>query len=322
LAKSKTKRRPASPRPVQHPHRVDPQRTGPSRTLWLAAASPLILAVVILAIWLPSRSGDSSSSSPAAPSAEVAASLPNTPDYHSLLVDPNDPEHVWLGTHVGLFESTDGGRTWSETGLGGQDAMNLARSRSQTVWAAGHLMFAKSTDGGASWSNVTPKGLPSLDIHGFAVDPRAPRHLYAAIAGEGLYESTNAAVSFSLVSEEVGASVMALAVSRDGRILAGDMQQGLLVSVDGGNSWRGVLAEGLMGLTINPKRPALMLATGPSGISLSSDGGSSWRIVQPVPDGAGPVAWAPGRPRVAYAVGFDNVLYKTINGGRSWQVVT
>jgi photosystem II stability/assembly factor-like uncharacterized protein len=323
MATSKTNRKARSPRPVQHPQRAAPPRRGPSRLLWLAAASPLILAVAILAIWLPSRGGDSSSSaSPAASPGEVAASLPNTPDYHSLLIDQRDADHLWLGTHYGLFESTDGGRTWSEAGLGGQDAMNLARSRSQTVWAAGHLMFAKSTDGGASWSNVNPAGLPSLDIHGFAVDPQNPRHLYAAVAGEGLYESTNAAASFSLVSKQVGPAVMALAVSPEGAILAGDMQQGLLVSQDRGSTWTGVLGEGLMGLTINPKRPARVLATGSSGVSLSSDGGSTWRVVQQVPDGAGPVAWAPSRPSVAYAVGFDQVLYKSVNGGRSWQAVT
>ncbi len=321
MAASKTKRKTASARPVQHPKRAAPERRGPSRLLWLAAAGPLILAVVILAIWLPGRGDESTPSAPAVQ--EVAASLPNTPDYHSLLIDPQAPEHLWLGTHAGLYESTDGGRTWSEAGLGGQDAMNLARGRrSQTVWAAGHGMFAKSTDGGASWSNVTPKGLPSLDIHGFTVDPRDPRHLYAAVAGQGLFQSTDAGASFSLVSQTVGPAVMALAIAPDGRIFAGDMEQGLLVSRNAGASWTGVLGEGLVGLTINPKRPARIIATGSSGVSLSKDGGSTWRVVQTIPDGAGPVAWAPSRPQIAYAVGFDRVLYKSMNSGASWQPVS
>jgi photosystem II stability/assembly factor-like uncharacterized protein len=322
MAASKAKRKAASPRRVQHPKRVASERNGASRLLWLAAASPLILAAAIAAIWLPGRGNDSSTRGPSALAVQKAASLPDTPDYHSLLIDQQDPEHLWLGTHYGLYESTDGGRTWSEAGLGGLDAMNLGRSRSATVWAAGHMMFAKSTDGGASWSNVVPDGLPSLDIHGFAVDPRNPRHLYAAVAGQGLYQSTDAAASFSLVSKTVGPAVMALAIAPDGRILAGDMHQGLVVSQNGGTSWRGVLSEGVMGLTINPKRPARMLATGSSGVSLSTDGGSTWRVVQPIPDGAGPVAWAPSAPKAAYAVGFDRVLYKSVNGGASWQPIS
>src|SRR5256885_1958440 len=134
MATSKTKRKAASPRPVRHPKRAATERKGPSRLLWLVAASPLILAAPIAAIWLPGRGNDSSAGDPSAPAAQAAASLPDTPDYHSLLIDQQDPEHLWLGTHYGLYESTDGGRTWSEAGLGGQDAMNLDRSRSQTVW--------------------------------------------------------------------------------------------------------------------------------------------------------------------------------------------
>jgi photosystem II stability/assembly factor-like uncharacterized protein len=322
MATSKTKRKAASPRPVKHPRRAARGRSGPSRLLWFAAASPLIVAAAIAAIWLPGRDNDSSTRGPSAPAVQATASLPDTPDYHSLLIDQQDSRHLWLGTHYGLYESTDGGRSWSEAGLNGLDAMNLGRSRSQTVWAAGHNMFAKSIDGGASWSNVVPNGLPTLDIHGFAVDPRNPRHLYAAVAGQGLYQSTDAAGSFSLVSKSVGPAVMALAIAPDGRILAGDMHQGLLESRNGGSSWTGVLSEGLMGLTINPKRPTRMLATGSSGVSLSTDGGSSWRVVQPIPDGAGPIAWAPSQPKVAYAVGFDRVLYKSMNAGASWQPVS
>ena len=324
MAKSKTKPKVPPSRPVQRPQRMAPRRGGPSRLLWLAAASPLILAVAILVTWLPSRGNDLSSASPdGGVEASTAASLPSTPDYHSLLIDQRDPDQLWLGTHYGLYESTDGGRTWSEAGLGGQDAMNLARiRRSRTVWAAGHLMFAKSIDRGVTWSNLDPEGLPTLDIHGFAADPKDPRHVYAAVAGQGLYQSTNEAASFSLVSKTVGPSVMALAVAPDGRILAGDMEQGLLVSGNGGASWTRVLGERLMGLTINPKRPARLLATSSSGVSLSTDGGSSWGVVQPIPAGAGPVAWAPSRPRIAYAVGFDRVLYKSANGGAFWEPVT
>ena len=85
MATSKTKRKAASPRPVQHPKRAAPERRGPSRLFWLAAASPLILAAAIFAIWFPSRGNESAPNAPVAQ--EAAASLPNTPDYHSLLIE-------------------------------------------------------------------------------------------------------------------------------------------------------------------------------------------------------------------------------------------
>jgi photosystem II stability/assembly factor-like uncharacterized protein len=188
------------------------------------------------------------------------------------------------------------------------------------VWLAGHQVFKKSGDGGATWSDVRPAGLPSLDIHGFAVDPRNARILYAAVAGQGLYRSGDGGRSFSLASDQVGGNVMALAVLPDGRILAGDMQQGLLESSDGGASWSQRLRAQVMGLAVNPTDPKRLLTTG-AGIALSTDAGRSWRSVLDLPDGAGPVAWARSNPKLAYAVGFNRTLYRSGDGGKTWSAV-
>jgi len=225
-----------------------------------------------------------------------------------------------LGTHVGLYVSSDGGGHWRFEALSGDDAMNLARPAGATVWLAGHQVFKKSSDGGATWSDVRPAGLPSLDIHGFAVDPRNPKVLYAAVAGEGLYRSRDGGRSFALASDQVGGNVMALAVVPDGRILAGDMRQGLLQSSDGGASWKQILRAQLMGLAVNPSDPKRLLAAG-AGIALSTDGGRSWRSVLDLPDGVGPVAWSQSDPNLAYAVAFNRTLYRSGDGGKSWSAV-
>ena len=202
----------------------------------------------------------------------------------------------------------------------GDDAMNLARPSGRTIWLAGHQVFKKSTDGGASWTDVGPTGLPGLDIHGFTVDRRHTRTLYAAVAGKGLYRSRDGGRSFQLVSGDVGGNVMALAVLPDGRILAGDMQQGLLVSRDGGRSWQQAFGAQVLGLAVNPVDPSRLLATG-GGIALSTDTGRTWRSVLDLPDGAGPVAWSKTDPKLAYVVGFDRTLYRSTDGGESWHAV-
>jgi photosystem II stability/assembly factor-like uncharacterized protein len=198
--------------------------------------------------------------------------------------------------------------------------MNLARPTAQTIWLAGHEVFKKSSDGGATWSDVRPAELPSLDIHGFAVDPRNSRTLYAAVAGQGLYRSRDAGRSFALASNDVGGNVMALAVLPDGRILAGDMQQGLVESSNGGASWKPTLRAQLMGLAVNPRDPKRVLAAG-AGIALSTNGGRSWRSVFDLPEGVGPIAWAQSDRNVAYAVGFDRRLYRSRDSGETWSVV-
>ena len=247
--------------------------------------------------------------------------LPHTPDYHSLLVDLHDPSRLVLGTHNGLFRSTDGGRTWRRAQLEGKDAMNLARVGAPTIWAAGHHVLVRSTDGGATWADVRPRGLPGLDVHGFAVDPAHQRTVFAAIAGQGLYRSTDGGETFALRSRDVGPGVFAIAVLPGGRVLVGDLQQQALVeSVDGGTTWRTLVHAGILGLGVDPGDGSRILAAGP-GVLLSTDSGKTWRQTLRIDRGAGPIAWAPSDPRRAYVVGLDRVLYTTVDAGETWAAV-
>lgn len=301
-------------RPVQAPKARTGKkaRTTPRRAMVIVAGAAWIIAalVTILAV---TRGGGGE---PAQPPPQ---GLPNTPDYHSLNLSANDPRVILLGTHQGLYRSTDGGRSWHFAAIGGQDAMNLARSGDAALWAAGHNVLARSTDGGRSWTDVRPSGLPSLDLHGFTTDPRRPTTLFAAVAGRGLYLSTDNARTFRRASD-IGGSVMALAITPRGELFAGDMQRGLLASPDGGRTWREALNAQIMGLAVNPADPDRILATG-TGVFLSTDGGRRWREQLEVPDGAGPVAWAPSDPDVAYVIGFNRLMYRSADRGETWRVV-
>ncbi|MDQ2982947.1 MAG: YCF48-related protein [Actinomycetota bacterium] len=300
-------------RPVQAPQERAP--TQASRLGRLVALVGLIAFVAAgVLVYAATRSDKTSPASD-------ATGLPDTPDYHSLLVGPTSRD-ITLGTHYGLYQSSDGGRHWKEEGLSGQDAMNLARGESQVVWEAGHNLLAKSTDRGQTWNDVRPAGLPSLDLHGFAVDARNRSILYAAVAGIGLYGSRDGGASFTAQSRDVGGAVMALAATPDGTLLAGDMQQGLLARNEHSAQWKRVLGAQVMGLAVNPARPRQILAGGTGGIFLSSDGGKHWRRTQAISDGAGPVAWSSQQPNIAYAVGLDRELYTSNDAGETWTVVT
>jgi photosystem II stability/assembly factor-like uncharacterized protein len=317
--RTKKQRRAQKRQQLQKTQRVAQEKKLTERrgALAIAAASVLLaLAAMVGILYAATRGSGESSEGGRAP-----AALPDTPDYHSLLVTPTDANSIALGTHNGIYRSSDGGRTWEAASLAGQDAMNLARATRSVVWAAGHDVLAKSEDGGQTWQDVLPNGLSSFDVHAFAVDPTDPRTLYAAIAGQGLFRSRDGGRSFGPISRKVGSGVMALAVTPNGRILAGEMEAGLMVSADGGKTWKRTLEEGLMGLAVNPKDPRRILATGP-GILLSRDGGTTWIESFSVGAGAGPVAWAPSDPKTAYVVGFDQVLYKTTDGGETWKAVT
>ncbi len=280
--------------------------------IWVAVGALAVVGGILLA----KRQAESGSTQVAPP----ATGLPNTPDYHSLLVSPEDPRRIVLGTHAGLYESSDGGRTWRKGKLAGNDAMNLVRTTRGRVWAAGHNVLFASDDAGTTWEEVRPSGLPNLDLHGFAADPRRSDVVYAAAAGEGLYRSADGGRKFALISREVGGGVFGLAVTPPARILAGDAGEGLLASEDGGKTWS-KLGVPAIGVAVNPGDPKTVVATG-NGIFLSRDSGKTWQRVLAL--GAGPVAWAPSTPAIAYTIGGigdDPTLYRTADSGRTWQPV-
>ncbi len=248
----------------------------------------------------------------------ASAALPHTSDYHALLVSATDPNTLLLGTHQGVFRSTDGGHTWRAAGLAGEDAMNLVRAGG-TIFMGGHDVFAESTDGGKTWRAMVPAGLPSLDVHGLAVDPRDPKTLYAQIAMTGLYRSTDGARSFRVVSRDVNGMMMSVAVTPAGKLVVGDMSRGIFTSTTG-KHWLHTATGMVMGLAADPHDASRIIATG-RGIAISNDGGRSWAAALPSKRMFGPIAWSPQNPNLVYAVGYDRSLWRSLDAGKSWKRV-
>src|SRR5438874_430514 len=105
--------------------------------LWIYFGGGAGMVVVgVLIVVLTTRGGGSSS---------AVAGLPQTSDYHSLLVARTSADRILLGTHNGIYRTTDGGLHWAPSSLANRDAMNLARAGSAgVVFMAGHDVFARS----------------------------------------------------------------------------------------------------------------------------------------------------------------------------------
>ena len=67
------------------------------------------------------------------------------------------------------------------------DAMNLAW-RGERLIAAGHWILAESRDL-KRFRDLRPKGLPALDLHAYAIDPRKPEVHYTLEATYGYFRS-------------------------------------------------------------------------------------------------------------------------------------
>jgi len=119
-----------------------------------------------------------------------------------IAIAPSNPDVVYVGTGesnlfrasmpgVGIFKSTDGGRTFVHSGL--TDTQTIARivvhpSDPNTVYvaSAGHAWtdnemrgVFKTTDGGKTWSKVLYKS-PRTGAIDLVMDPSSPDTLYAA----------------------------------------------------------------------------------------------------------------------------------------------
>jgi photosystem II stability/assembly factor-like uncharacterized protein len=297
------------------PHAEPPPKRGGGRlgwAVWLVVGLTVALGAFLLAREQATGGGEAVD--------PPARGLPHTPDYHALFVFPDDPDHLLLGTHVGIYESTDGGVRWRFLGLEGKDAMHFARDGDGSIWVAGHNVLARSDDGGRTWADVRPDGLPGLDIHGFAIE-RGARAFYAAVAGEGLYRSGDGGRSYDEVSTEVGPDVYALATTPSG-LFAADRGRGVLVNEDDGDAaWEEALRMQAAGLAWNGLTPPELrvLAAG-TAVQIYTPP-DRWERVFSVGEGAGPVAFAPSDPEIAYLVGFDRRLYRSEDGGETWAVV-
>ena len=105
------------------------------------------------------------------------------PFIHSIVVDPTDSNHVYIGIScAGIFETTDGGKSWQPRNKGlkaaylpnptadiGHDPHRvlMCRSNPRVIWQQNHCGIFRTTDGGANWEDVS--GADGFPCYGFAL---------------------------------------------------------------------------------------------------------------------------------------------------------
>ena len=207
-----------------------------------------------------------------------------------------------------------------------------------------------SSDGGERWTRLVPGFISDA-----AIDWSNPSRIYAAIgaslgdASNGLYRSYNGGMNWERVpglpfGSGIGRVSIALAPSNPLVIYAAlvrssDQQSsGVYRSSDGGNSWTPLPAPATLFdsagqgqgyfdncVAVDPRDPNVVYL---GGVELwkSTDGGATWRVLSLTADGRTriihedqfSIAFKPGNPDTVY-VGNEGGIYKSPNGGNSWQ---
>lgn len=275
------------------------------------------IAAILAAVALAAVAWWASEGLRAGTSAGVRLSALRPPDAHALAVLPEDERALVFGSHAGLALSRDAGASWSLVRGAEADAMSIALAPGgRTAIIAGHDVYLRSDDGGTTWRSVR-SGLPGSDVHGFAASPRGTGTFYAFVVGAGLLRTDDAGGTWArLPGAPATTYSLAVASSAGGDVIFAVSADGLRRSADGGRTWQPVAAVRAQSVAA---AGALVYAAAASDLFVSSDAGASWRRLEFRPGRAALVAPAPSRPTTVYVVTGGFEVYRSGDGGATWE---
>jgi photosystem II stability/assembly factor-like uncharacterized protein len=256
-------------------------------------------------------------------------------DVRALIVHPNEPDTLFLGTSSGdVYVSTDAAKTWTAPRSGapfpGYIVDNLLVDRKGRLWAASWGLWdggviAVSEDAGKTWKR-RDKGLEDFSVRAIAVDPNDAD--FVVVGGlTGVYRSNDAGETWSKISDQVNVESLAIDPRTRDRIYVGTWRQGIRTD-DGGKTWKAinsgmVLDTDMFSITIDAKNPDDMWVSTCGWVYNTKDRGDNWTRYR---DGFNnrrihDIEYDPCEPGVLYA-GSVAGLYRTEDAGKSWYTVT
>jgi photosystem II stability/assembly factor-like uncharacterized protein len=262
-------------------------------------------------------------------------------DVRALVIDPQDPQRLYLGTIDGqIYTSSDGAVQWSRlTGFNQPglyiDNLIVDPRNPQVIFAAAHRHkepggFFKTSDGGRTWREAPE--LKTEAIHSLTQAPSNPDILLAG-TNSGVFRSTNAGDTWAQLPNNVASypnNVESLAVDpRDSDVIYAGTWWLPYKTTDGGNTWK-IIKTGMIddsdifAIEVDARQPDHIIASACSGIYESRNGGGNWRKVNGIPSQSRrtrAIVQHPALPQVIYA-GTTEGFWLSADGGNDWRVTT
>ena len=272
-----------------------------------------------------------------------------------IAIHPSNSQIIYIATgdddaantdSVGVFKSTDGGQTWSQTGLNPSNtpsSMNdiyVHPNDANTLWVATNDGVYKTTNAGVNWT----QSLPGWDIKDIKLKPGNPNTIYA-VTKQRFYRSTDGGGTYNLITNGLpttsGRFVIDVTPANPEYIYlissnTNSTYQGIYRSTDGGTSFiarntftnvfEGTQAWYDLALAVSDTDPELIF-TGCLNVWKSTNGGAAISKIN---------SWSnPNGPRYTHAdihflryynghlyCGSDGGVYASTNDGTSFSDYT
>jgi photosystem II stability/assembly factor-like uncharacterized protein len=260
---------------------------------------------------------------------------------HDLLALRGAPATVLLATHVGLYRTTDGGRSWTDVAGGaGQpaDGLMLFKLAQSPVDARRVYVLAiprtgrpgdakappglyTSADAGKTWRLASPEtALPTHTIFTIGTGSASAGQLFTlvpSLAERGLYTSDDFGAHWRALPPLPDSHPTGVLgdPNRPGRILLWSGSTGLYSSDDGGQTWSQAAGtqDGIFSVSVAGPN---IYASGDAGMFVSTDDGAHFTLVDKTDNFSSVVASA-ADPSRAYALA-GTAVYTTADAGHTW----
>lgn len=252
----------------------------------------------------------------------------------ALAAPPDAPETLYVGTDKGFFATEDGGDSWRrpEAGFPNEASVEALLAIPSTRSASGPLLCAAtdqgiycSADKGQSWRQAA-QAAGQMAARCLAYAGGSPAILYAGLPGQGIAKSDDEGQTWRQIGPGLdGSMISALVVHPEQpKVIYAGAATALYRSRDGCLSWE-PLQKGMVGTDVRalvglPGQEGHLVASTPWGIYLTDDGGQSWRVSR-FPTEIAPLSLVAVSPRVLYAGAWGGQIYRSADGGATWQLV-
>ena len=246
----------------------------------------------------------------------------------SVWVDPGNANTLLVGGLDGVYRSTNGGASWQPVATVAVNDVVTSLVPDPAVphrfWAGTYAAgLFRSDDDGSTWHSYRT-GLPAKrSIFGITFSSAGA---LCAVEQFGVFRRAQTASSWTPTSRGITGSqvnTLAYAPSNSAVLYAGLQGQGLFRSTNSGTSWSyaGLRGQNVSSVAVSPTRASTIWAATLTSIRRSRDGGATWVKQFAVP-GPTAVAVAPSSPSTLYATTFQDGVYRSANGGRTWRRLT